>query len=31
VSSPDEFAGFIRSETARYAKIIKDAGIKPVN
>jgi tripartite-type tricarboxylate transporter receptor subunit TctC len=26
-SSPDEFAKFIRTETARYAKVIKDAGI----
>jgi tripartite-type tricarboxylate transporter receptor subunit TctC len=26
-SSPDEFAKFIRSETTRYAKVIKDAGI----
>ena len=28
VSTPDEFASHIRSETVRYAKIIKDAGIK---
>lgn len=27
-STPDEFAAFIKSETARYAKVIKDAGIK---
>ena len=27
--TPDEFAKFIRSETARFAKVIKDAGIKP--
>ena len=26
--TPDHFASFIRSETARYAKVIKDAGIK---
>jgi tripartite-type tricarboxylate transporter receptor subunit TctC len=28
VSTPDEFANHIKSETVRYAKIIKDAGIK---
>jgi len=28
-SSPEQFASFIRSETVRYAKVIKDAGIKP--
>ncbi len=28
-SSPEQFATFIRSETVRYAKVIKDAGIKP--
>jgi tripartite-type tricarboxylate transporter receptor subunit TctC len=28
-STPEQFAAFIRSETARYAKVIKDAGIKP--
>ena len=28
-NTPDQFAGFIRSETGRYAKVIKDAGIKP--
>ena len=27
--TPEQFAAFIRSETARYAKVIKDAGIKP--
>ena len=26
-SSPEEFASFIRSETNRWAKVIKDAGI----
>ena len=26
--TPEHFAGFIKSETARYAKVIKDAGIK---
>jgi len=31
VSTPDEFASFIRGETDRYAKIIKSAGIKPAN
>jgi tripartite-type tricarboxylate transporter receptor subunit TctC len=28
-TSPEQFASFIRSETVRYAKVIKDAGIKP--
>jgi tripartite-type tricarboxylate transporter receptor subunit TctC len=28
-STPEQFAAFIKSETARYAKVIKDAGIKP--
>lgn len=28
-STPDHFAGFIRSETARYAQVIRNAGIKP--
>jgi tripartite-type tricarboxylate transporter receptor subunit TctC len=28
VSTPEHFAGFIKSEIARYAKVIKDAGIK---
>ena len=28
-NTPEQFAGFIRSETGRYAKVIKDAGIKP--
>ncbi len=27
-STPEEFANFLRSETARYARLIKDAGIK---
>ncbi|MDP2240101.1 MAG: tripartite tricarboxylate transporter substrate binding protein [Burkholderiales bacterium] len=27
-STPEEFADFLRSETARYARLIKDAGIK---
>ena len=27
-TSPEQFAAFIRSETVRYAKVIKDAGIK---
>ncbi len=27
-STPEEFAGFIRSEAARFAKVVKDAGIK---
>ena len=28
-NTPDQFASFIRGETGRYAKVIKDAGIKP--
>ena len=28
-STPEQFAAFIKSETVRYAKVIKDAGIKP--
>jgi tripartite-type tricarboxylate transporter receptor subunit TctC len=28
-TTPEQFAAFIRSETVRYAKVIKDAGIKP--
>lgn len=28
-STPEQFASHIRSETVRYAQIIKDAGIKP--
>ncbi|HUP95793.1 MAG TPA: tripartite tricarboxylate transporter substrate binding protein [Burkholderiales bacterium] len=28
-NTPDQFASFIRSETGRYAKVIKEAGIKP--
>ena len=28
-TTPEQFATFIRSETVRYAKVIKDAGIKP--
>ncbi len=28
-STSEHFAAFIRSETVRYAKVIKDAGIKP--
>ena len=27
-STPEHFAEFIKSETVRYAKVIKDAGIK---
>jgi tripartite-type tricarboxylate transporter receptor subunit TctC len=26
-SSPEEFARYIRSETAKWAKVVKDAGI----
>ncbi|MEI6203933.1 MAG: hypothetical protein WCP68_18450 [Enhydrobacter sp.] len=28
-STPEQFATFIRSENTRFAKVIKDAGIKP--
>jgi tripartite-type tricarboxylate transporter receptor subunit TctC len=28
-NTPEQFAEFIKSETARFAKVIKDAGIKP--
>ena len=28
-TTPEKFGSFIRSETVRYAKVIKDAGIKP--
>ena len=28
-SSPEEFAAFLRAETAKWAKVVKDAGIKP--
>jgi len=28
LSTPEQFASFIRSETVRYAKVIRDAGIK---
>jgi tripartite-type tricarboxylate transporter receptor subunit TctC len=27
-NTPDEFGAFIRSETAKYARIVKDANIK---
>jgi tripartite-type tricarboxylate transporter receptor subunit TctC len=27
-STPEQFAAFIRSETEKYAKLIKEAGIK---
>jgi tripartite-type tricarboxylate transporter receptor subunit TctC len=26
-STPEQFANFVRSETVRYAKVIKEAGI----
>jgi tripartite-type tricarboxylate transporter receptor subunit TctC len=29
VDTPEQFASFIRSETVRFAKVVKDAGIKP--
>jgi tripartite-type tricarboxylate transporter receptor subunit TctC len=28
-SSPEELDAYIKSETAKWAKVIKDAGIKP--
>jgi tripartite-type tricarboxylate transporter receptor subunit TctC len=28
-SSPDDFAAFTKSEMAKYAKVVKDAGIRP--
>ncbi len=28
-STPREFSAFIRSETTKYARVIRDAGIKP--
>jgi tripartite-type tricarboxylate transporter receptor subunit TctC len=28
-NSPEDFAAYLRTEIARYAKVIKDAGIKP--
>ena len=28
-NSPEQFAAFIKSETARYAKVVKEAGIPP--
>ena len=28
-SSPEEFAAFLRAETAKWAKVVKDAGIQP--
>lgn len=28
-NSPEEFAAFIRAETGKWAKVVKDAGIKP--
>jgi tripartite-type tricarboxylate transporter receptor subunit TctC len=28
-NSPDEFAAYLRTEIARYARVIKEAGIKP--
>jgi len=27
-STPEQFIAFMKSETAKYAKLIKDAGIK---
>jgi tripartite-type tricarboxylate transporter receptor subunit TctC len=29
VSTPDQFAAFIRSEMQRFAKVVKDAGLTP--
>ena len=28
-NSPREFAAFIRNETTKYARVIRDAGMKP--
>jgi tripartite-type tricarboxylate transporter receptor subunit TctC len=28
-NAPDEFAAFLRSETAKWAKVVKDIGIQP--
>jgi tripartite-type tricarboxylate transporter receptor subunit TctC len=28
-SSPEEFAAFIRAEMTKWAKVVKDAGIRP--
>jgi tripartite-type tricarboxylate transporter receptor subunit TctC len=28
-STPEEFAAFIKSETAKWGRVIKAAGIKP--
>ncbi|HET9403622.1 MAG TPA: tripartite tricarboxylate transporter substrate-binding protein, partial [Burkholderiales bacterium] len=28
LSTPEEFTAFIKSETQRYAKVVKDAGLK---
>jgi tripartite-type tricarboxylate transporter receptor subunit TctC len=28
-SSPEEFAAYLRSETVKWAKLVKDVGIKP--
>jgi tripartite-type tricarboxylate transporter receptor subunit TctC len=28
-TSPGQFGSFIRSEAVRFAKVVKDAGIKP--
>jgi len=28
-STPEAFATFIRAETVKWAKVVKDAGIKP--
>jgi tripartite-type tricarboxylate transporter receptor subunit TctC len=28
-SSPEEFAVYLRSETVKWAKVVKDVGIKP--
>lgn len=30
-SSPEEFAAFLRAETAKWAKVVKDAGLEKIN